>query len=93
MTSPYLGKVRVWSPTPEQAAFLQSVEGTRNFLHNLSDSILRQYAGQWIAAKDSKIIAAAVTREQLHELLGELDNSSVLKLRLETGVTIRCESQ
>lgn len=92
MISPSRTNVRPWSPTPEQAAFLQSVEPTRNFLHNLPDAVLRQYAGQWIAARDSEIIAAAPTRAELCTILGDRDNSCVLKLRIEKGVTIRWRS-
>ncbi len=83
-------RIRLWSPTPQQAAFLQAVEATRRFVHDLPAALRQHYAGQWIAAKDSKIIAAAPTRAQLHETLGDLDDPSILKLRLEKGITIRC---
>jgi len=89
MISPSHSRVRTWSPTPEQAQFLKSVEPTRRFPHNLPESILRQYAGLWIAAKDAKVIAAAPTRDELHKVLGDRDDPTVLKLRLEKGVTIR----
>ena len=82
-------KARFWSPTPQQADFLKSVEPTRRFLKNLPDAILQQYAGQWIAARDSNIIAAAPTRAELSDLLGKVDDPTILKLRLETGVSIR----
>ena len=86
MAYPMRCNVRPWSPTPEQAAFLQSIEPTRNFLYNLPDSALRQYAGQWIAARDSKIIAAAPTRAKLHDLLGDRNDPHIIKMRLATRV-------
>jgi hypothetical protein len=82
-------KVRLWSPTPQQAEFLRGIEATRRFLHDLPAAIRQQYAGQWIAARDSEIIAAAPTRAELCETLGHADDPSILKLRLEKGVTIR----
>jgi hypothetical protein len=89
MISPSRRRVRLWSPTPEQAEFLRAVEPTSRFLHNLPPAIRQQYAGQWIAARDSEIIAAAPTLAELCETLGDADDPTVLKLRLEKGVTIR----
>ena len=78
-----------WTPTPQQAEFLRSAEATRRFLHDLPDTARQKYAGQWIAARDAEIIAAAPTRAELHKTLGDADDTSILKLRLEKGVTIR----
>jgi hypothetical protein len=78
----------LWSPTPQQAEFLQAVEPTCRFLDDLPAAVRQQYAGQWIAAKDSKIIAAAPTLAELCETLGDSDNPAILKLWLERGVTI-----
>jgi hypothetical protein len=61
-------------------------------LQNLPDELLRQYAGQWVAARDCKIIAAAPTLAELCDALGESDDPAVLKFRLEQGVTIRWRS-
>lgn len=83
-------RVRRWSPTPEQAEFLRAVEPTSRFLHNLPDEVRQRYAGQWIAARDAQVIAAAPTLAELCEALGESsDDPMVLKLRLERGITIR----
>jgi hypothetical protein len=82
-------RVRLWSPTPQQAEFLQAVEPTCHFLDNLPAVVRQQYAGQWIAAKDAKVVAAAPTLAELCETLGDSDNPSILKLRLERGVSIR----
>ncbi len=82
-------KMRVWSPTPPQVEFLRGVEATRRFLCDLPAAIRQQYAGQWIAVRGSEIVAAAPTRAELCETLGDADDPSILKLRLEKGVTIR----
>ncbi len=82
-------KVRSWSPTPEQVEYIRAIEPTSHFLHNLPDEIRRQYAGQWVAAKDCQIIAAARTRAELCAALGEPRDPAILLLRLEKGVTIR----
>jgi hypothetical protein len=82
-------RVRKWSPTPEQAEFLRAVEPTSRFLHNLPDEILRKHSGQWVAARECKIIASAPTRAELDEALGDLDDPYTLKLRLEKGINIR----
>ena len=82
-------KVRSWSPTPEQQSYLREIAPTREYLHNLPEEFRRLHAGQWIAAKNSQIVATART---LGELLGSLpdpDDPTVLLLRIERGVTIR----
>ena len=89
MLSPSRNNLRAWTPSTGDAAFLASVDGTSKFLDNLPDAIRRQYGGQWIAAKDSAIIASAPTRAELIDQLGERDDETVLKLKLEKGVTIR----
>ncbi len=89
MTPQARPKIRSWSPTPEQAEFLRAVEPTRRFLNDLPAEVLRRYAGQWIAARDGKIVAAAATRAKLGEALGDADDPATLKLRLEAGVRIR----
>ncbi len=90
MISPSRRRVRLWSPTPQQAEFLQAVEPTCRFLDDLPAAVRQQYAGQWIAARDAEIIAAAPTRAELSAMLGDSDDPTILKLRLERGVTIRC---
>jgi hypothetical protein len=82
------GQVRRWTPTPEQAACLQATEATSRFLHNLPGDIRARYAGQWIAAKGNEVVAAAPTRAELQDRLGEPRDPAVLVLRLERGNTI-----
>jgi hypothetical protein len=82
-------RARRWIPTNEQAEFLRAIEPTSRFLDDLPDDIRKKYAGQWIAARDAKIIAAAPTRSQLFKALGPLDDPYTLKRRLEEGVNIR----
>jgi hypothetical protein len=85
-------KIRSWSPTPEEAEFLRAVEPTQRYLNDLPAEILRKFAGQWIAARDGKFVAAAATRAKLGEALGDADDAATLKLRLEAGVSIRWRS-
>ena len=82
-------RVRPWSPTPEQAEYLQTTEATSRFLQDLPDDVRQQYEGQWIAAKNCQIMESAATRADLCAKLGELQDPSILLLRLEKGVTIR----
>ena len=89
MISPSRRRVHLWSPTPQQAEFLQAVEPTCRFLDDLPATVRQQYAGQWIAARDCEIIAAAPTLAELCATLGDSDDPFILKLRLEKGVTIR----
>jgi hypothetical protein len=80
---------RWWSPTREQAEFLKAIEPTRGFLDNLPAEVRKRYAGQWIAVRDSTIVAAAPTCADLYETLGESDDPSIFKVRIESGITIR----
>ncbi len=82
-------RVRKWTPTPEQAEFLRATDSTSRFLNNLPAEILKKYAGQWVAARDCKVVAAAPTLVELDEALGDLDDSYTLKLKLERGINIR----
>jgi hypothetical protein len=78
-------QVRHWTPTAEQTEFLRAIEPTSRFLDDLLDDVRTKYAGQWIAARDAKIIAAAPTRRELAKAPGPLNDSYTLKLRLEEG--------
>jgi hypothetical protein len=81
--------IRSWFPTPEQEAYLRSIDATRRYLQNLPAEVLQEYAGEWIAAKDGEIVSAAPTRAELGKGLANPDDPLVLKLRLEKGLTIR----
>jgi hypothetical protein len=82
-------RVRRWTPTVEQAEILKATEPTSGFLDHLPAEILKKYAGQWVAARDCEIIAAAPTRAELEDKLGNLADSFTLRLRLESGINIR----
>ena len=81
-------RVRKWTPTPEQAEFFRAIEPTSR-LNNLPADIMKKYAGQWVAARDCKVIAAAPALADLDKALGNLDDSYTLKLKLERGINIR----
>jgi hypothetical protein len=90
MPNPTRFQVRHWEATPEQAEYLKTIEPTRSFLHQLPDEVRRRYAGRWIAARDEAIIASAATMAELMERIPDPDDPTVLVLRLEQGVSIRC---
>ena len=82
-------KYRKWTPTTEQAEWLKAIEPTDRFLHRLPADVLKKYSGQWIVARDCKIIAAAPTRAESEDALGDLADSYTLRLKLESGINIR----
>lgn len=81
-------KARRWSPTPEQAEYIRVTEATNRFLHNLPDDVRRHFAGQWVAANDSGIVATAPTYAELHAKLANRNDPTILVLKLQKGVTI-----
>lgn len=82
-------KVRPWSPTAEQADLLLATEATRSFLRDMPADLRQRYAGQWVAAKDCQIVAAAPTRAELSAQVGQPRDPAIVILRLEKGVSIR----
>jgi hypothetical protein len=89
MSSANRSKIRPWVPTPEQQAWLHATDATSDFLRNLPDDVRQQYGGLWIAARECRIIASAPTMAELYEKLTDPNDTNVLVLRLERGVSIR----
>lgn len=83
--TPSVPKVRPWKPTAKQ----KKTDETMSWLWGLKADDLRPYAGQWIAAHDCRIIAAAPTREELAPKIAHLDRSTVIVYRVENRVMVR----
>jgi len=75
--------VKDWHPTPEEEQIIRATDATADWLTHLPVDILRQYRGQWIAAKDCRVIASGATMEELHRNLGDRDDETVVVARLE----------
>ena len=82
-------KIRPWTPTPEQEAVLRATDATMQWLWDLPDAFRSQYTGQWIAAKDCRILASAPTMAELCDKLGDPADPTIIMERFEKGVTIR----
>ncbi len=83
------GKVRPWTPTPEQESVLRATDATIHWLWDLPDDIRLQYSGQWIAAKDCQILASARTMSELCDKLDDPADPTIVMERFEKGVSIR----
>jgi Family of unknown function (DUF5678) len=75
--------IKPWHPTPEEEKVIRESQATARWLSRLPSDILRRYRGQWIAAKDCRIIASGQTREELQKNLGSRGAGGVVVMRLE----------
>jgi hypothetical protein len=75
--------IKDWHPTPEEEALIRATDATDEWLSRLPSDILRQYRGQWIAAKDCRIVASGATMDELYRNLGDIDDQTVVVARLE----------
>jgi hypothetical protein len=75
--------IEPWHPTPEEQKVFHATDATFEWLCHLPNELLRQYRGQWVAAKDCRIIAFGQTIEELHTNLGDTDLETVVVMRLE----------
>ena len=73
-----LPNIQPWTITPEDEATFRATDATSEWLFHRSADVLRPYMGQWVAAKDCRIIAAAETMDALLKKLGDIDLSSVI---------------
>lgn len=82
--------VRPWNITPEQEQSFRSTDATWEWLFSLSGDSLCHYAGQWLAAKDCRIIATGETMDAMLAQLGDVDLQTVIMRRVDRpGWTIR----
>lgn len=82
-------KVRPWTPTPEQESALRATDATMQWLWDLPDEVRVRYSGQWIAAKDCRILASAPTMSELCDKLDNPADPAIIMERFDKGVTIR----
>jgi hypothetical protein len=61
------GKVKIdpWIISPQEDAALRATDATFQWVCNLSGEQLRQYAGQWVAARDCRVIASGKTMDEM----------------------------
>ena len=71
-------KIEPWVISPEEEAAYRRTDETSRWLSNLSGEDLRQYAGQWVAAQDCRIIAHGPTMDEMLQQLGDVDLRTVV---------------
>ena len=72
-----------WNVTPEQEQSFRASDATLDWLCSLPEERIRQYVSSWVAAKDCRILATAVTFDVLLEQLKDTDLSTVVIHRFE----------
>lgn len=85
----YRPVVRKWSPTPRQAEILRINKPTIDWLWKLTAVEMAPYAGQWIAARECRIIASAATRAEIESQIADLDRATVIVHKIENRWMIR----
>ncbi|MBL8799885.1 MAG: hypothetical protein JNM56_38745 [Planctomycetia bacterium] len=80
--------VRPWQPTPEQEAKMRATDATAEWLCYQACEELRPYMGQWIAARDCRVIASGTTLDEVLQQLGDIDLGTVILDRISGGRTI-----
>jgi hypothetical protein len=76
-------KVKAWDLTPAEEQALHASDETVRWLCNLPVEVLREYAGQWVAARDCRIIATGETYEVLLAALSGTPLQTVVIHRIE----------
>lgn len=71
-------KIEPWVISPPEEEALRATDATSQWLGNLSGEPLRRYAGQWVAAKDCRIIASGPTMDDMLRELGDVDLQTVV---------------
>lgn len=82
-------KIRPWVPSPDQQMLLRETEATMQWLWDLPDALRNQYAGQWVAAQDCRIVASAPTMAELCDRLANPADPTIIMERFEKGVAVR----
>lgn len=59
------------------------------WLWDLPDTLRSQYAGQWVAAQDCRILASAPTMAELCDRLADPTDPTIIMERFEKGVAVR----
>lgn len=71
-------KVEPWVISPEEEEVFRATDATFQWLCNLSGEELHRYAGQWVAAKDCRIVASGPTMDEMLRQLGDTDLRTVV---------------
>ncbi len=82
-------RVRRWVPSQEQRETMRQADATMKWLCGLTIEELAPYAGQWVAAHDSQIVAVAPSRDELAPKISHLDRSTVIVHRVENRWMVR----
>jgi hypothetical protein len=83
--------VQPWQPTPEQEAKMRATDATAEWLCYRACEELRPYMGQWIAAQDCRVIASAITLDEVLKQLGDVDLGTVILDRIPASRSASCE--
>jgi len=76
-------------PSQEQRETMRQADATMKWLCGLTIEELAPYAGQWVAAHDSQIVAVAPSRDELAPKISHLDRSTVVVHRVENRWMVR----
>ncbi|MBC8868169.1 MAG: hypothetical protein H8E44_02060 [Planctomycetes bacterium] len=82
-------RARPWTPSQEQRETMRQVDATMKWLCGLTIEELARYAGQWVAAYDSEIVAVAPSRDELASKIAHFDRSAVVVHRVENRWMVR----
>ena len=70
-------------PPQEQRETMRRADATMKWLCGLTIEKLTPYAGHWVAAHDSQIVAIAPSRDERAPKISHLDRSTVIVHRVE----------
>jgi len=76
-------RVRPWELPPDQERVFSRSDETLDWLCSLSPDEIRPYLGQWIAARNCRVIASAASFAALLEHLADVDLQTVIVHRFE----------
>jgi len=76
-------RVRPWDVSPEEEPALSHADATFHWLCSLSRDDIRPYLGQWIAARDCRVIASAGSLDALLRQLSDVDLQTAIVHRFE----------
>ena len=87
--------IKPWVITADEQPEIDMLEATNKWLRELCDrTLLEQYRGRYVAARDCRIVASADTYDELSQLLQikEPDESHVIACFKRVG-TATCKTQ
>ena len=75
--------IETWQPTEEEEQAFRATDATLQWLLDMPIETVREYAGQWVAARDRQIIAKGDSFDALLTQLQGTDLQSVIIDRIE----------